>query len=859
MLALTFLAVLSVPAVFSAPVPLQDAPILGPVDVSPIPTLELAMADLDWIGNPPLNPYWSDDGRLIYFERKREGSSERDLFAITRAGEVSAVADEDRHRVDARVGHLDSDRSHKVFTRHGDLFLKNLRDGNETQLTRTVALESWPQFLVGDDRIAYRRGDDVFMRDLMTNVEAQLATLSSSEAPAPDEVAEPDVDEPFLVQQQRRLFDIVRRREERTTVSRERRKVLESSDPTRAPEPFHLGSDRRAGRFAFAPTGRFILTSTVPKSSPDGRRDTMPEWVDASGYASSRSVRSLVGTAPRPSASLALLDLTTRETHPIDLSDLPGISDDPLAEIRTQSREAADLWSTRAATSVPDEDGAPAGAGEEPDDEEQRVRGVSVLDLRWSDDGRFASAMLRSVDNKDRWIIVLDTADNDEAADGGAPFSLRVVHHEHDPAWINWPFNEIGFHPDGRHLWFLTEESGFGHLWIAELEGDKALRPLTAGNFEVSDVRFSLDGTTAYFSANKDHPGELAFYGVSSDVDAREPGATVTRITHLGGHNDVFISPDETQLLIRHDAILRPPELYLQRFDAEAEAVRLTESTTAAFDAIEWTVPSIVPVPSSVVDAPIWSRLYLPPPESADLTRDSRGKRAAVIFTHGAGYLQNAHKGWSDYAHEFMFHSVLTRAGYVVLDPDYRASAGYGRDWRTAIYRRMGEPELEDLRDAIDYLVAEHDVDPERVGTYGGSYGGFLTLMALFTEPGLFAAGAALRPVTDWAHYNHWYTANILNTPDEDPLAYLRSSPIEYAEGLAAPLLICHGMLDDNVFFKDTVRLTQRLIELGKTNWNVAMYPIEPHSFREASSWLDEYRRVFSLFEEHLAVPSGEG
>jgi dipeptidyl aminopeptidase/acylaminoacyl peptidase len=184
---------------------------------------------------------------------------------------------------------------------------------------------------------------------------------------------------------------------------------------------------------------------------------------------------------------------------------------------------------------------------------------------------------------------------------------------------------------------------------------------------------------------------------------------------------------------------------------------------------------------------------------------------------------------------------------------DYRASAGYGRDWRTAIYRQMGTPELEDLHDGVAWMVANHNVDSKRVGVYGGSYGGFLTLMALFRKPDLFACGAALRPVTDWAHYNHGYTGNILNVPEIDPEAYAASSPIEFAEGLTRPLLICHGMQDDNVLFQDSVRLVQRLIELKKEDWELAVYPVEPHAFREPVSWLDEYRRIFRLFEIHLA------
>ena len=124
--------------------------------------------------------------------------------------------------------------------------------------------------------------------------------------------------------------------------------------------------------------------------------------------------------------------------------------------------------------------------------------------------------------------------------------------------------------------------------------------------------------------------------------------------------------------------------------------------------------------------------------------------------------------------------------------------------------------------------------------------------MALFNEPDLFACGAALRPVTDWAAYNHGYTSNILNIPELDPAAYERSSPIEFAEGLTKPLLIAHGMQDDNVFFQDSVRLAQRLIELEKENWELAVYPIEAHGFREPSSWLDEYRRIYKLIKDTL-------
>jgi dipeptidyl aminopeptidase/acylaminoacyl peptidase len=223
-----------------------------------------------------------------------------------------------------------------------------------------------------------------------------------------------------------------------------------------------------------------------------------------------------------------------------------------------------------------------------------------------------------------------------------------------------------------------------------------------------------------------------------------------------------------------------------------------------------------------------------------------------VIFVHGAGYLQNVHKWWSSYYREYMFHNILADNGYTVLDIDYRASSGYGRDWRTGIYRHMGGKDLSDQVDGARYLVEENDIDADRIGIYGGSYGGFITLMAMFTAPGTFNCGAALRSVTDWAHYNHGYTSNILNTPVTDSIAYRKSSPIYHAEGLEGRLLMLHGMVDSNVQFQDIVRLSQRLIELGKEDWELAVFPVEGHGFTTASGWTDEYKRIFKLFQENL-------
>jgi dipeptidyl aminopeptidase/acylaminoacyl peptidase len=355
----------------------------------------------------------------------------------------------------------------------------------------------------------------------------------------------------------------------------------------------------------------------------------------------------------------------------------------------------------------------------------------------------------------------------------------------------------------------------------------------------VTGVALSRDRRHFYLTTSEKSPFERHLYRMPVGGGAREQ---VT--TRPGGHS-VALSPDETMLADVFSTANRPPELFLARNRAGAPMTQLTTSPTAAWLAQRWIAPEIVRIPASDgVGVP--ARIYRP----REVGAEPNG--AAVIFVHGAGYLQNVHDWWSSYSREYQFHHVLAAKGYVVLDLDYRGSAGYGRDWRTAIYRHMGGRDLQDHVDASRWLAREHGIAPERVGIYGGSYGGFITLMALFTEAEHFGAGAALRSVTDWAHYNHGYTGRILNLPQADSVAYRRSSPIYHAAGLRDPLLMAHGMVDVNVHFSDIVRLTQRLIELGKENWELAVYPVEDHAFVRPDSWTDEYRRILELFDRHL-------
>ena len=403
--------------------------------------------------------------------------------------------------------------------------------------------------------------------------------------------------------------------------------------------------------------------------------------------------------------------------------------------------------------------------------------------------------------------------------------------------------SSVEFLPDNKRVWFLSERDGWMHLYTLDVSADGAKpKQLTEGKWEITSAELARDGKKFYITSTENHPGERHLYTVSVDGGAR------TKITSMTGSNEATVSPDESTLGLVYSYSTKPPEVFVMPNTPGRAGEAVTTTPTAEWRAFKWIDPKVITFKArDGVD--VYARLFTP--EMIGAKRDP--SRPAVVFVHGAGYLQNAHKYWSTYFREYMFHNLLASRGYVVLDVDYRASSGYGRDWRTAIYRHMGGKDLEDIVDGAKYLVAKEKVSmPKRIGVYGGSYGGFITLMAMFTTPDVFAAGAALRPVTDWAHYNHGYTSNILNIPQKDAEAYRKSSPIYFAEGLKGALLICHGMVDVNVHFQDSVRLAQRLIELRKENWELAPYPVEDHGFTEETSWADEYKRILKLFEENL-------
>jgi len=761
--------------------------------VTETPDLKQIMADPAWIGPPVESAWWQLDGSAVVYEVPREGSEVRDWHQIDLAtGRDEQLDYQDHAQVDGAevVFHADSGRA--VFLRHGNLFLHEPGAESARQLTGAGANDAQAGFSANGDRVRFRRGDQWWVYDLPNGPAAPVADLRFDDDPD----AEP---EDYLSEMQLRLFSSLSNDAERERIARAERRRAASEDPTRGPAPWYLGSELALVWSSLSPDGRWLFLTTEPAGHDDGQDGTMPHYVTDDGYIDVETVRTRVGLGMPPGHRFWLLDLEHREVQELDTSVLPGIDEDPLAELK----EAQDL------TPYNDDDPRP----------------VSLNGAHWRPSSNRLAIQLRAVDNKDRWIVTVDPESPE----------LNTRHRLTDPAWINWNYNEFGWIGQTNDLWLLSEQSGYSHLYRVDSDRGEATA-LTEGDFEVVDPAWSLDGEQVWMLSNRSHPTEYDLYR----LDLSE--GTLVRLTEHRGIESFTRLPGHDRILLRFSESYLPPQVALVDA-AGGDIQRLTDTRTDQFKAVDWQQPQIVGIESSHGAGTIWSKYYparTPAPE---------GGHPVVLFVHGAGYLQNTWLRYPNYFREQMFHNLLTEQGYHVLDMDFRASEGYGRDWRTAIYRQMGTPELEDLIDGVDWLVDEHGANPDRVGLYGGSYGGFMAFMALFKAPEIFKAGAALRPVSDWAHYNHFYTSNILNTPEIDPEAYARSSPIEFAEGFQGHLLMTHGMLDDNVFYQDVVRLSQRLIDLEKDHWELASYPLERHGFRRPSSWRDQYQRIYQLFE----------
>jgi dipeptidyl aminopeptidase/acylaminoacyl peptidase len=753
-------------------------------------TVEKIMRDPKWIGTSPSMISWSPESKTIFFNWNPENYVSDSLYSITIQNLTPRkVSHTERKTLPSQNIRFNKNYTKGTFEKNGDIYLYDVATKLTRQITNTVSLELAPYFSGDDKKIIFTSRQNAFTWEIESGRVTQLTDFRVGKKTTTTSTDQ----ERWLKQDQLAYFEVLK---ERDAKQQEKKKIQKAQQPDR-PKEIYV-DDKVIELLQVSPDEKFV-TYNLSKSS-NGKGTIVPNYVTASGFTEDISARTKVG-APLNATELYVYDIARDTTIQVLDDNIPGITDS-LAYMNEYPKVI----------------------------KKQKERGINFGPLVWSDDGSKCVVSIYSLDYKDRWIMKLDVATQ----------KLSLLYREHDDAWVGSPLNggfgnpAVGWLSDNKRIWFTSEETGYSHLYTLDIE-TKTKQSLTAGKFEVQQVTLPKSKQFFYIITNEVHPGEKQLYRVPVN------GGKAERLTTTSGAFEFVLSPDEKTIALRYSYANRPWELFLLENKSGAKMRQVTYSLSDEFKSYQWRDPEVITFQARD-NSNVYARLYKP--------QVSNG--AAVVFVHGAGYLQNAHKWWSSYFREYMFHNLLTDRGYTVMDIDYRASSGYGRDWRTGIYRHMGGKDLTDNVDGAKYLVEKLNVDPQRIGIYGGSYGGFITLMAMFTTPDVFAAGAALRPVTDWAHYNQSYTGSILNIPHLDSIAYAKSSPLYYAEGLRGALLMCHGMVDTNVHFQDAVRLAQRLIELEKNNWELAVYPMEDHAFVEPSSWTDEYKRILKLFEENL-------
>lgn len=761
-------------------------------------TVDKIMRNPKWMGSSPSSPQWAADGNL-YFSWNPDGAPADSLYYISQKNtqpRKASVAQKQALLWEASKVY-NKTRSAYAYAQNGDIYYTTVKSGKTSRIVRTADIETNPQFSMNDSMLVYQRSQNLFAWNIASGETVQLTRIQAGAPAAPrsgNSKAEADnAQEKWLKQDQLETFTVLRERKEK----REATAAYNKNLPKEASLKLIDIEDKFLQNLSISPDGKFI-SFRLFKSAANNKGSIVPNYVTESGFTTDIPARSKVGQQAG-SSELFIYDRLADSLIAIKATGLPGLADAP---------DYAKDYTAKTK-------------------EKTTSRDLSFSNSSWSPFGHTLLVDIRSQDNKDRWLATWQAPGQ----------NIILADRQRDEAWVGGPGNFARGWLDEQHIWFLSDASGYSHLYSLDTRSG-IKKALTAGSYEVEEANLSKDKKFFYISSNEVHPGEKHYYRLPA------AGGKAVRLTIMEGSNEVVLSPDEKSLAILYSYSNKPTELYLQDNNPGKQPLQLTyKAQSAEFKTYAWKDPAVIRFKASD-GAWVYARLYKP--------AKTGNNKPAVIFVHGAGYLQNAHKWWSSYFREYMFHNLLADEGYTVLDIDYRGSAGYGRDWRTGIYRHMGGKDLTDQVDAAAFLTDSLGVDKNRIGIYGGSYGGFITLMAMFTKPGIFAAGAALRPVTDWANYNHGYTSNILNEPFTDSIAYRKSSPLYYADGLQGHLLMCHGMLDVNVHYQDVVKLTQRLIELKKDNWELASYPMEDHGFVEPSSWTDEYKRIFKLFEQVL-------
>jgi len=405
-----------------------------------------------------------------------------------------------------------------------------------------------------------------------------------------------------------------------------------------------------------------------------------------------------------------------------------------------------------------------------------------------------------------------------------------VLVDESDVYWIE-PVDGLQFLADGAFFW-LSRREGFTHLYLVRPGG--ASVDLSPGPWDVTSiVGVDPNARNAWVQAARPSATERRLYRVDLTT-----GASL-EITPAPGTHSAKLSPSGKRLLVSSSTVAAPPSQRVVDGDGSDPVEIPVEVPIPRIDYADQRFVEITTDDGLSLNALLWL-----PPDFDESTR-----HPVVVYTYGGPHAQVARNEWPTTSR--YFNHALANRGFVVFALDNRGSAARGREFEGAIDRTLGSTQLPDQLAGVAWLEAQPWVDPARIGIWGWSYGGYMSIYALTHAPGVFAAGAAVAPVTDWRLYDSVYTERYMGTPEANPAGYAAGSVLDAVAALADPLLVIHGTGDDNVHVQHTLQFADRAWR-ARVRFDLMLFPNLSHGINAPGSHLQVFSAIADFFEEHL-------
>jgi dipeptidyl-peptidase-4 len=448
--------------------------------------------------------------------------------------------------------------------------------------------------------------------------------------------------------------------------------------------------------------------------------------------------------------------------------------------------------------------------------------------VKWVGDSQHLSYQWQSRNQQELNLLIYNRQEKSE----------RKLLTETSDSWLNL-HNDLHFLEDNKHFIWASERSGHKHLYLYRLDGS-LIRQLSSGDWQVDELEAIDESTgTIYFTARKESPLESHLY--RSQLNASS-AANPTRITDREGMHDIEFASDARSYLDTHSSPQQPKQVSLHgptgNHLAWLSENKITEDHPLSPYLRNWRYPEF-----GELEASDGQTLYYKMTKPSDF--DAEKKYPVLVYVYGGPGAQRVTKSWGS---EFV--QYMAQQGFIVFTLDNRGSANRGKSFEAPIYKNMGGPEIEDQVTGVEYLTNLPFVDAERIGIYGHSYGGYMSLLAMFKAPEYFKAGVAGAPVTDWRLYDTHYTERFMGMPDEGNV-YENSSVFPYSKNLEGDLLIYHGMADDNVLFTHSTKLYKQLQDNAQS-FEMMNYPGKKHSINGRNTKIHLYSMIAQFFQQTI-------